>query len=599
MKSIMDSFPTWEENEIIDMGELCRGLSSFLKANCRIKDERDSEALGIITSRLDEVSSLATILLTKDEVVEWLKSAVGSLCVGASGPLPGSVFLSSFGSGGYSGRLHTFIVGLEQGSVPGSRLPDPILLDEEREAISGDLIKTADRLRENLYLMTALLSSLGGKATLSYSSYDVIEQRPSFPSSFLLQVYRLLKGDAELDYTDLGAFLGRSSGFIPSESVEMDESDWWLLQLAGEEIFKDALESIKTIYPHIAQGDYAKSKRDGPDLSSYDGLVNLEKGEFHPCYDPEIAMSASRFETMAKCPYRYFLGYILDIEPPDEIILDKAQWLDGRQRGTLVHDILCAFMRQLREREEIVVADKHTGEIRDTAQKIIAVFREENPPPSEVIFEREKKEIFTALDIFMKAEEKRSYTVNPILFEANFGYMGEEGEGISEGFRFKLEDDQVFQLRGRIDRIDSLGSQHFRVIDYKTGSYVPYEEIEFFGKGKCLQHALYAEAAEFILKKLEIELSPRVSLSGYAFPTRKGDGREIVRENFDREQLRALLKELLSFLETGFFLVNPEKNCGFCDYPEICGRDVIERTKEKKESNPRPFFVFDRLKEFK
>ena len=595
IKSVLDLFPVWEE-EKIDIEDLCGGISSFLKTYCRVRDGRDGETLGAMTSRLDEASSFKAISLSKDEANEWLKSSVESLRVGNAGPLPGHLFLSSYREGGFSGREYSFIVGLDQGAVPGSRLPDPILLDEERAAISENLSVTSDRLRENLFLMTALLSSLSGQVVLSFPSYDLIEERPSFPSSFLLQVYRLIEGDLELDYSKLMESLGKSSGFVGG--VGVDETDWWLDFIAGDGRFKDAIKSVKDLYPFISNGDLARGKRAGPDLSTYDGMVMVSEAECNPFKNEELSMSASRIEKLARCPYSYFLRYVLGVLPPDEIVVDKAAWLDGLERGSLLHDVLCVFMKGLRERGESIGDKNFSEEIQRVAEKVMDSYREENPPPSEAVFEREKGEIFGALDIFLKAEGKREEKVEPLLFEVNFGFEGEEGEGISESVTLEIGSGVSFRLKGKIDRVDRKGRGAYRVIDYKTGSYKSYESIKAFGKGKNLQHALYAEAAEKILKEKKIDEAARVTVTGYSFPSGRGDGREILIENFDRGRLRELLLDLFGILEKGYFLVNPKASCDFCDYEVVCGKGVIARTKEKKETNAEQFAVFDRLEEF-
>lgn len=597
IKAMLELFPSWEDDEYIETADLCTGISSFLKKYCRVRDDTDGEALGKITSRLDEASSHKSLRLPKDNALEWLSSLAEPIRVGASGPKPGHVHLAAFHAGGHAASAHTFIVGLDQDAIPGSRLPDPILLDEEREAISADLAVTSDRLRENLYSMTALLSSLRGSTTLSFSSYDVIEDRPSFPSSFVLQVFRLLKGDAALDYTALASALGNPSGFIPSLPTKLDATDWWLDLIASDEQFKDALASIKKNFPHVAQGDYARKMRAGPDLTTYDGIIAPADESFHPCLNPDLAMSASRIERLAKCPYSYFLRYILNIQSPEEVILDKAQWLDGLQYGTLFHDILCAFMRGLRHKGEPVRGEKNRAEIRAAAEEILSRHREENPPPSEVIFSREKEHIFSNLDVFLQAECRREQKVQPLFFEVNFGFTGDEGEGIPESVVVEIEPGKAFRLHGRIDRIDRLSENHFRVIDYKTGSYSPFEAVKEFGKGRYLQHALYALAAEKILEGKGVARTPRVTTSGYSFPTARGDGREILFERIDRARLAELLSDLFVFLEKGLFIVNPrdKRKCDYCDYKVLCGRGVLERAEEKRETNEAEYALFDKL----
>ena len=87
--------------------------------------------------------------------------------------------------------------------MPGRGLQDPVLLDEERAAISPSLPTSADALRSGLYGLAAVLASLRGRVVLSYPSFDIVEGRESFPSSVVLQAFRLLRGDPDLDYAAL------------------------------------------------------------------------------------------------------------------------------------------------------------------------------------------------------------------------------------------------------------------------------------------------------------------------------------------------------------------------------------------------------------
>jgi ATP-dependent helicase/nuclease subunit B len=123
--------------------------------------------------------------------------------------------------------------------------------------------------------------------------------------------------------------------------------------------------------------------------------------------------------------------------------------------------------------------------------------------------------------------------------------------------------------------------------------------LKYFGKGKVLQHALYALAAEEILRSRRIDRTPSVVESGYYFPTRKGEGKEITVETFSRSALGCVLGELLKVLKTGGFVASPEAECDFCDYSPICGGlSARDRAKWKRENNREVFGIFDRLKEY-
>ena len=600
VKNMLDCFPLCEEKEEIDFSELCRGISRFLKEFSRIRNEPDREAYAAIRARLDEVAELETAHLPKEDAFERLRILLEGLRVNASGPQPGHLHLSSFRSGNFSGRPLTFVVGLNQENFPGTGYQDPFLLDEERRRISGTLKTTEDSLRENLYSMAALISSLRGRAVLSYSSYDIVDERPSFPSSLILQAFRLVEGDPRLDYSALLEKLPEPHGFLPEDMDKtFDTIDWWLRKLSSDGTLYDGIDVVKECFPELGQGIDALDIRNASKLSPYEGIVPVKVEDVHPVFNRDVIMSSSRFELLASCPFAYFLSYILGLYKPEEVEFDPSVWLDPLRRGSLIHEIFCVFLAELKKRGEKVAAKKHLSLIQKIAEETIFRYKEEIPPPSEGVYAKEKAEVMQALGVFLAAEEKLGERVEPLMFEVVFGIEEEEGKGMEEPVEVALAPDRSFRLRGRIDRIDRVGGNRYRVIDYKTGRYAQYDKLRCFGGGRTLQHVLYALAAEEILKKTGVDARPKVIESGYYFPTRRGEGKEVTVGEFNREELKGLLGELLDILKKGHFIVGLNVSCGYCDFLPICGDGAVDRAKAKKNSNPAEFGVVDRLKEYK
>ncbi len=670
VREILELLPDADEEGKVDFASLCRGAAAFINKFSALYGELDAEARGLLLSRLAEAGALKVAPLKLDVALEWLKNLAAALRVGASGPRPGHVHLSSWRNGGVSDRSLTFVVGLDQAAFPGAGIQDPILLDEERERISGELRTSADSLRQNLWRMAGMLAGLRGKVVLSYSSYDIIEERQSFPSSLILQAARLRSGDPSLDYSALAQHVPAGRGFLPEVEVRevrrepegkekvkkkdekwkeeerkraertaweirtdmatgtvetttrrraIDETDWWLGQLAPGGLLRDGMEAVKANFELLSRGIFAAEKRRRPLVSAFEGKVKVAPDETCPLSNPEIIMSASRFERLARCPFSYFLEYILDVRPPEELELDLSRWLDPMQRGSLLHEIFALFMKELKKRGEMARLERHASLIRRIGAEVIARYREEIPPPSEGIFEREKKAIEDELEVFLKTEASREKPVQPILFEVSFGgrpgkakLREKEGEtrprrrakqGVeeeaSEAIVIRWGKERAFLMAGRIDRIDRLEEGCYRVVDYKTGSSSPFEKFKEFGRGRFLQHALYAIAAEVILRSRGIDSEAVVVESGYYFPTRKGEGKEVIVEKFNRKKLAALLDELLEVLSRGWFVVNPEAECDFCDFTPVCrSTNARQRAKEKKLDNRKIFSVFERLKEY-
>jgi len=589
--------------------ELCQGLATALEACSVIRPDaegRDGQALRLITGELRALAGEPWRVPSADgrkpapvdleASLDRLRTAVSSLSVGASAPRPGHIHVSGFSSGGSSGRPMTFIVGLDDANFPGHGLQDPVLLDAEREKISPLLPTTADSLRENLYSMAALLASLRGRVTFSFPAYDILEERAAFPSSLVLQVHRLLCGDARRDYASLDDALATAAknagrpdpaGFLPdAPEGAVDETDWWLGRLAGEGRRIGGLAAVRKNFPGLGDGMKAEEARAGERLSEYEGVVRVDGERFDPLVNHGLELSASRLESLVKCPFGYFLRYVLRIEPPEELELDRSRWLNPKDRGSLIHQILCKFMTGVAEKGERPDAGRHGSLMDDVARAIMASWKRDVPPPSEGIFEKERQDILAALAIFLKVESCRPANVRPFVFEKRFA-----------GIPVEVEGGRSFRLKGFIDRIDRTGPGTFRILDYKTGSPKPFEDLVAFGKGRMIQHALYAVAAEKLLVAEGLAREARVTESGYSFPTRRGEGGEVIVSEFDREVFRDLLGDILALISKGFFVSALKDECGYCDFSPVCG-GVPAETKRKIEANPAIFEALERLKAY-
>lgn len=589
---LIDALPEADDEGRYDVGALCEALARIVGERARVDDETAHAARDTIRDRLDEVRrEVGSPAMAAGQALDLLRTMGASLRVGASPPLPGHLHVSGIPAGGHSGRPVTFVVGLDEAAFPGRGLQDPVLLDEERTALSPDLPTAADGLRANLFGLAAVLASVRGRLFLGYPSFDAVEGRESFPSSAVLQAFRLLRGDAGLDYRALESGLEEAAGYLPgAASRAFDETEWWLERLAGRDAVADGPGTVPVHFPDLAAGLSAAAARTGNALTAYDGLVDIApvRADVDPTAGGRAVMSASRLELLARCPFAYFLKHVLGIEAPEEVAFDRSRWLDPLQRGSLVHEVLCAFMTRIREAGEAVAADRHAGLLNGIADGVVARWREEVPPPSTPIFESERREILETLRVFLAAETAREEKGEPFAFELEIVRQP-----------IALDDGRSFPLRGFIDRVDRLTADTYRVLDYKTGSAAAYENLVEFGRGRNIQHALYAVALEAMLAGRPGGGRPRVTRSGYFFPSRRGEGLEIVVKDFDRGRLRRLLGDLLALLTKGYFIAGPEAKCGYCDYGPVCGAEAPQRSGRKREGSPEVFEAYDRLDEYK
>ncbi|MFH1025276.1 MAG: hypothetical protein V1764_01170, partial [Nitrospirota bacterium] len=174
LKPLLDSIPAVDAKKTIALKDLCNSVRDFVSQYARVSDELDGEAKAAITERLNEIQTMTTKTIAFPDALNQIELTLRDIKVGQSGPAPGCLHISSYLNGGRSGRQHTYIVGCDAQTFPGTAIQNPVLLNEELEKISNSLLTSSEFLKEKLYRAASLLSSLRGNMTLSFSSFDVI-----------------------------------------------------------------------------------------------------------------------------------------------------------------------------------------------------------------------------------------------------------------------------------------------------------------------------------------------------------------------------------------------------------------------------------------
>lgn len=596
MKEFMTTGPTVDAEGTVTMHDVCNCALDLLTRFCRVAGDLDVKAKPALVDLLTSLKRAPALSYPLEEAALRLMDLVEDISIDHAGPKPGHVHIAHYRSGGFSGRSHTFVLGLDQNRFPGSQLQDPVILDVEREKLGAKMVLASDLLQEKMYVMAKVLSSLQGKVTLSYSCRDLREDREIFPSSLPLAVYRLITGDHTGDYRALRLFLGEPVGFIPgAETTPLNDWEWWLAQ---KEV-RYGSRSVHASYLDLLEGENAEEVRNAETFGEFDGWIPSAAGTMDP-FDKNVILSCSRLEALAKCPYAFFIRYVLGIEPIEDMERDVSRWLEPMQRGELLHDVFCRFMTQLEAKGEKPNLKKHKKLIEAIALEEVERWKKEVPPVGEFAFNREVEDIILATTIFLRDEEERCKDIEPLLFEVSFGVGDDQGCGSATKAPvvLRIPGRGTFRLRGRIDRLDRTGPNEYEVWDYKTGSTWGFQEHGYLNKGRHLQHALYALAAEALLRKGE-DKKAKVVRAGYFFPGHKGEGARIVKNQSQREALYEALADLFALLQKGVFpSANHKDDCGFCKYGSICGGpEVAVQRCTKKMVYDKKLEPFQKLKQ--
>ncbi len=212
-------------------------------------------------------------------------------------------------------------------------------------------------------------------------------------------------------------------------------------------------------------------------------------------YGPGRVWSVSRLNRYGQCPFAFWGKEVLGLEA----LADPAEGFDAMQRGTLVHKVLERLFVRLCE--EAIAPGPATLEqaaalLDEVCDRVLPGAAQRygfRPGP---FWEHEQAELRAELHAYLawECDPKQARGFRPFAQELKFG-LGKGGVA-SRVTLPGLEAESIL-LRGVVDRVDSDGAGHLRVIDYKTGSTL-YKD-EDIQAGRALQSALYAWAVEALM----------------------------------------------------------------------------------------------------
>src|SRR5665648_175254 len=201
-------------------------------------------------------------------------------------------------------------------------------------------------------------------------------------------------------------------------------------------------------------------------------------------------------------------------------------WLDPSEKGILFHQIFEEFYKKLKKISPAETFIPPSYKIHWHILEEIALFqlkqkRKRLVPPNDLVYQHESKEILDSCRFFLHCEEEKYKGEIPTYLEFAFGTRDNRNEELSRKIKaveLSLPGGKSISFQGKIDRIDKLDEDTYRIIDYKTGTPYGFSRSKYFRHGKQIQHALYALSLKKILAKAEISAFPKITEAGYYFP---------------------------------------------------------------------------------
>ena len=266
-----------------------------------------------------------------------------------------------------------FVPGLVERRFPSVARPDPLLLDEERAALSQELRTSADEQEEERLEFFDACAAASERLVLSYPRVDGQSGRDRVPSSFLLRAARAATG-ARVSAEQLAALasggetsLGRPYPKSTDRAVDLFERDLSLVAY-GE---KGAARHLADDAPNVRRSRDAERASWRRALTPWDGLVDADacKDALNELCLTGREVSATEVETLATCPYRHFLRFGLKLRPWEEP--ERTYALDRRAVGNIMHEVLEELFSELKSRKAFPLRLDRLDPVKGRAQELL------------------------------------------------------------------------------------------------------------------------------------------------------------------------------------------------------------------------------------
>ena len=546
-----------------------------------------------------EILSQDSFTVEKDELEALLSGLMDEVKIPWNAPEAGGVEVSDL----MQARGVPFDVmvlpGLVEQGFPRVPRPDPLLLDEERRVLNERYLgrakapeKAEGRLEEKLLFLLAVRSAKKS-LILTASHLHPGSGAPRVPSSYLYETLHAVTGSRQTKWDE-------DSPYLQKVAV----SDWIR---DGDDTRVDDLEEVLSRFEEARQGNplpaqayvegkpfftearrSLKERQGSRKFTPYDGVFQDATAIGKLAQDHSLknkTLSASRLETYAACPLRYFYRYVLGLKVHPEP--ERVFQLDAAEKGTLMHSILEETLSRgkkdgwLRNRE----GDKALEVLEEEAKKAFDHFEKNGVPGSPALWQWSqfslRKDLQRALK---KVLEDQDWT--PVDFEKAFGREGQPEVTIETPAG-------TFRLEGFMDRVDlSPDGKSLRVVDYKSGSNLNFK-ANSVKEGTKIQMPLYLWACQTLYPGI----TPQGAL--YEFLTAKGDYKAVPFDATDfkkvEEPLKILLTTAAEAVDQGFFPA-AAKACQQCDYKILCGPGAEKRgERKKKDMRVEDYFKLEEL----
>ena len=554
-------------------------------------------------------------------------------------PTKDKVVVADINSSKVEFKKIAFFVGVYDGNFPKNCEEDILFSDYEINELSKNEIdfKETAISKENMgkYNIYEALNNTGEQIYISMPAVDIkneVTRKSSVITDIESTVDIKIQGevsktnDLEIKYEDIYSkekcfeYMTKKLRYLISLIDNLDKIK------EKDELSNQISEIINIYYYFKNDNDYAEI------LSYLKNDSNLNRQSVENIYKDEFKSSVYKLEQFKKCPFAYYLKYVLNVNKR------KIYEITSMDTGSIMHNVVDEFSKYLIENnikwkeiinDDEIILDEYQVKVKNIINELLKnEFKKQKESVKYGIYKKKlENTMIKVMQVLAKSFKQSDFEVfgNEIEFSDKSTYLP---------IVLKLNDEVSMKIIGKIDRVDIYNNDdktYLRIVDYKSSQKglsiddikegvslqlitymsamldnlnkdkktVPSACLYFNLSDKLINLKDYTnnedEMKKEVIKKLRMtglflkDIKILESMDKYVndssnklidiTPNRINNSKKVLEEEeFENlcKEAKQILKSIGSEMIKGVVKIDPNKNkeaCKYCDFSSVCRKD--------------------------
>lgn len=452
--------------------------------------DKEKQVWGKLCEIFNSISKVYKEKMTFDVFVQVFKLQIKDTYVKTLPPVLDSVNLLDINLSNGKESKNAFFIGVNEGSFPKISEEDILFNDEQLKELQekGLELKETTISKQNMakYNIYNVLNSVTNEINILIPISDYSGKSLRI-SSIINDIKKIL--DVKIQSNILSELNETNINSIYSKNEILE----YMLELINNVKIEDYTnEKISSIYEYINNDIQYNTL-----LNYIKNDDNLNKKNLEKIYGDKFDTSISKLELFKKCPFSYYMKYLLRIEPRREFEISS---LDV---GSFMHEVLEEFSKYLFENnitwQSLLLNEEWNEKLDEVIEKKLNANLGNKKQSIKYEILKEK-----LINTMKKVVKVIATSFNQSEF-VPYGYEIEFKEGkLFAPIKIKISENKTMNIIGKIDRVDVLranDNMYVRIIDYKSSKKdLKLEDIK---DGISLQLMTYLDSFIENVNKIE------------------------------------------------------------------------------------------------